>query len=263
MRTWDGIEYLLMSGCDMTRFLKNPVLLDCHNRWNVGDIIGGVEARIDDKQLIALCTYATTPRAEDAWTLTREGFARALSIGYSRRKAVQLREGESYGDTGITGPAIVVTEWELYEVSQVPVPADQDAVRRHLLSEDASEASRAVTALIRGLERLVEPRGEEEMADTPEAPANAPETPEEVRSFAPVAAEIRALAPEGMRAFADELILQDGMTVEKARAAFLERLRAQAKPAGTPEPVAPAPETPKQPSIADVDDSTLARSLGF
>jgi hypothetical protein len=69
-----------------------------------------------------------------AWQLVKAGHVRAVSVGYNvnPEKVTRLREGEvdGEGESQVRGPASVVNEWTLLEVSNVPVPADADAVRR-------------------------------------------------------------------------------------------------------------------------------------
>jgi hypothetical protein len=127
-------EVLRMSGVKLARYQKNPVLLDSHNRSDLGSVIGKCEVRVEGRKLIAQAMYADTDRAEQAWRLVKGGFVRAVSIGYqvNRHKVRKLRKGDfdGEGDSRIEGPASIVDEWELLEVSNVPIPADEDAIRR-------------------------------------------------------------------------------------------------------------------------------------
>lgn len=125
---WGLRESLRMSGIDLTRFDKNPVLLDSHNMWESGAVIGEAPATVEGKLLVAEARYAETDRAEEIWKLVRDGFLRTVSIGYDVRKHIELAEGAEDGE--VRGPAIIATDWELFEISNVPIPADEDAVRR-------------------------------------------------------------------------------------------------------------------------------------
>ena len=125
---WGLRESLRMDGLDLTRFEKNPVLLDSHNMWEASAVIGEAPVRVKDGLLLAEARFAETDRADDIWRLVRDGFLRTVSIGYDVRKHLELAEGAEDGD--IRGPAVIATDWELFEVSMVPIPADEDAVRR-------------------------------------------------------------------------------------------------------------------------------------
>ena len=134
VQTWGGPEVLRMKGARLGRFRKNPVVLDSHNRHDLASVIGKAEVKVEGRELHTTITYAPTERGELAWSLVRDGFVRAVSVGYSINplKVKRLREGEhdGSGDSRVEGPATVVGEWELHEISNVPVPADADAVKR-------------------------------------------------------------------------------------------------------------------------------------
>lgn len=130
-------EVLRMAGVDLGRYKRNPVLLDSHNRFELGSVIGSCTVRVEGRKLIAVARYADTERGEQAWKLVKGGHVRAMSIGYDidAGSVRKLREGETdgEGDGQINGPASVVNRWTLLEISNVPVPADADAVRARFL----------------------------------------------------------------------------------------------------------------------------------
>lgn len=123
-----GWEVLRMGGAKLTRFAKNPVFLDTHNRDSVSCVLGKVEARVEGLELIARVEYATHERAQVAWDLVDGGFVRAVSVGYLPLVERELRKGETDGD--LVGPGVIVLEWDLFELSQCSVPADENALVR-------------------------------------------------------------------------------------------------------------------------------------
>lgn len=135
-------EVLRMSGAAIERYKLNPVVLDSHDRTAVGAIVGRADVTVSGRQLLATVAFAKTGRGDDAWALVRGGFLRATSIGYRAIQGFRLPAGETDGDGDgvVTGPATIVTNWELLEVSVVPVPADANALVR----------SRGMTAAERG-----------------------------------------------------------------------------------------------------------------
>jgi len=223
----------------------------------------------------------------------------------------------------VVGPATIIREAVLFEVSLVCVPADPDAVRR--MFGEADDVRGLATALRHVLERLdgagekedarmkdvvlkyLRSQGLREDADESTAAAfldalddgrrtwaqglqagtvRADETPPPeaggparvVGSAGPVdateeerrARAIRAIAPRGLGAFADALIVQ-GKTVEEARSAMQERMTSAAAPVGTGEPqkiVQSAggdgedKEKETAPALADVGDDAFVRALG-
>ncbi|MCP4591818.1 MAG: hypothetical protein GY842_13865 [bacterium] len=141
VETYYGTEHLRMAGVDLARFRRNPVVLDTHNRYEAGAVIGKAAVKIEGRNLIAKITFADTARAEEVWRLVSTGFLQALSIGFIARDVQVLDEAESAGDGAerIEGPARVVRAWELYEVSVVPVPADAEALQRSFFERQTLE----------------------------------------------------------------------------------------------------------------------------
>lgn len=124
---WGGVEVLRMAGARLDRFVKNPVVLDGHFH---GDVVGRAVASIDGRQLRSVVTFARTERAEELWGLVRDGFLRAVSVGYRVLGTREIESGEfdGEGEARVEGPAVIVDQWELCEISLVPLPADEDAL---------------------------------------------------------------------------------------------------------------------------------------
>lgn len=233
---WVGVEVLRMRGLTVSRYEKNPVFLDAHNYDSVGCVIGSASVRVEGTELIAEVTYATTERAEEIWRLVREGHVRAVSAGYAfeREDVKKVKSGERDGD--VTGPASVVERWELLELSQISVPADEDAVRRSFYQQEE--------------EGMNYPQPDP--AAEPETPAAEPEKPAaaasegRARSDAEeravraevVRREVMARCPERLRSYAEELLLLGGTADE-----ICEHLRAEVvrthRPVGSSEPQEP------------------------
>lgn len=106
------------------RYLKSPVLLDSHNRNAIANVIGRVEKlRIEKRHLVGDLIFSGSPEGEAAMQKVREGAIRAVSVSYRRRRIrVEKLPDQTTRE--------VVTQWELYEVSLVAVPADQNACIR-------------------------------------------------------------------------------------------------------------------------------------
>ena len=143
VETFHGREHLEMGGADLGRYQANPVVLDTHNRFEAGGVVGNAKARIDGRALIAEITFAETERALEVWELVRTGFIKALSIGFIPRRVEHVEEGATarLGNQNVQGPARIVREWELFEISVVPVPADRKAVRRRFFTDPADSYS--------------------------------------------------------------------------------------------------------------------------
>ncbi len=276
VETWFGIEHLRIGGLNLDRYRKNPVVLDTHNRWEAGGVVGRSKVTVEKRELVAEITFAETKRAEEVWQLVKTKFLKTLSIGFLPQKTLDLADGEKdgRGQHQVVGPARVVQESELYEISVVPVPADPDTVRREFL---------AAQQINERLERL-----ENSMPGKPNDDSSQPDAPNETRAqdgkpddasqaapsktdapvIEPTADELRrrdilAITPSDMTPVAERCILE-GKTVEEARAAMLEELANRQAPAGTPEPEQPEggdDKGKKGPEVKDLDDSTFVRSL--
>lgn len=243
-----GPEVLRMSGVNLDRYSRNPVVLDTHNRSEVGAVVGRASMEVDGDRLISRITFANTDRAAQARQLVEDGFLRAVSVGFIPRKVQNLRAGEAEGDA--EGPCRIVREWELMELSLVPVPADAEALARsHYFQAETAEEN-----------PVQYPNAAERTADEPSAPPPSPEG--KVVKFEEIAAErkareiqatataIRELAPKGMDSLAERLVLE-GVSVDEARQRFLSALSTQ--PVGTPEPtVSPEPVEQKREVTKDV-----------
>jgi phage head maturation protease len=275
---WDGPEVLRSSGVDLRRFKRNPVLLDSHDRSTIEAVLGSSVITVEGRKLVATNTYATTPRGEIAWQLVRGGHVRAMSIGYQvdPAKVKRLAQGEIDGreEDGslVTGPATVVNRWTLLEVSNVPVPADQDAVRRAFYDKECPVAtSNTLTAAMSAALASAPPAGQRAEGATPPAPhtvpapAQVPSPPAtapapDVRALEAHRRDVLAITPPGLEREAHELILRGG-TLEEARAALIAAQAKRFAPIGTPEPQAPGVPAPGQRAEADVSDDDLVRSF--
>jgi phage head maturation protease len=139
-------EVVLPLGCMYDNFMKNPVMLNIHDyrREAIGRV-NSIEA--DKKQLRIKFEFADTEEGRKLNYLYKAGFQKAFSIGFYPRKwtdidtenppksvEVELPDGKKqrvdlskYSHT----PRRVFNQWELLEVSPVPVPSNPEALLRH------------------------------------------------------------------------------------------------------------------------------------
>lgn len=114
-RMGDGLD-LRMDGADLKRFKANPVLGFGHNYWGRDSLpIGRVEnAAVDGKRLVGDVVFDQGDEfAVSVERKLRDGFLSAFSIGFDPR---------AIDDDG------VVSDWELFELSVVPIPMDPGAL---------------------------------------------------------------------------------------------------------------------------------------
>ena len=249
----DGVEALRIDGVALERYSRNPVVLDSHDRWTVGAVIGRASVRVADGLLLADVTFAATPRADAVWRLVRDGFVRALSVAYIPRRVRDVPDGQELANGGYTvrGPARLVEDWELYEVSVVGVPADADAVRRsaraaghprEMVTMDEVQVTADVPAPV--------------ATDSGELPPSADVLPDEVQARALRARReaILAITPRGLEDVAERLILA-GVDIDAARGELLKAWGARCAPVGA------MPPTVGNDRIAPTVDSLTRDSL--
>lgn len=160
-------EVLLPDSFDLERYRKNPVLMWGHD-YRLPPIGRSMWIKPDSKGLLFKPQFAKTQFAEDVFNLYREGFLRGFSVGFDP-KAWLSPQDEEYqkllAKWGIEGqPDRIYTKNELYEVSAVPLPANEDALM--LAINDGVIHSRALQAYFEDLNLT----GVTPFADLPLAP---------------------------------------------------------------------------------------------
>lgn len=118
-------EELIVSGnaVRLDRLNAGAPLLDTHGQWSLGSVIGAVvpgSAKIEGGKGVARVQLSTAPDAADRVAKIREGVVRNISVGY-RIHAVERKERKD------KIPLHRVIDWEPWEVSAVPIPADPGA----------------------------------------------------------------------------------------------------------------------------------------
>lgn len=118
----DGID-LRMSGADLARFRANPVVGYGHCYYGRNDLPIGkaTDTWVDDTRLLMDVEFDQADdfaRAVDR--KYRDGYLNAVSIGFD------VREWDGEDDSYRRGG--VATNWELFELSAVPLPMDGNAV---------------------------------------------------------------------------------------------------------------------------------------
>jgi len=125
-------EVLIPDGADLTRFQKNPVVPWAHD-YHIPPVAKALWIKNDGKGLLFKAKFASTAFASDVWKLYSEGYLRAFSVGYDEQAVIRKDDGETYKEAltqfEIDGePRAIVTKWRLWEVSAVPLPANEDAL---------------------------------------------------------------------------------------------------------------------------------------
>ena len=165
----------------LDRLNAGAPLLDSHSAYSIADQIGVVEegsARIvSAKDARATVRFSARPSVEDIWNDVVAGIIRNVSMGY---RVYKFEEEQGKGNAL---PVRTAVDWEPFEISMVPMPADTGArVRNSQLDLNACEIVTRETPM----EETRQP-SEFVVEDPQITPATPPAAP--VRAAAAAAAE--------------------------------------------------------------------------
>lgn len=129
MDWWTGEKYIEVLSMDpksvrLDRLNQAGPLLDSHTSDSVGNVFGAVvpnSARIEKGKGIATVKFSRRDDVEPYFQDVRDGIIRSISVGYRIHKFV-----EEKGDSTKL-PTRTAVDWEPYELSLVPMPADVGA----------------------------------------------------------------------------------------------------------------------------------------
>ena len=132
-------EIMLPSGAMLEQFKLAPQVLWGHN-YSEPPIGSDEWIRADDYGLKAKTIYASTTRAEEVWTLVKEGHLKTSSVGFiplesvraedSKWKPLTTRLSQKWGvnDEYFSSVSKIHTKWLLLEHSDVSVPSNIHAL---------------------------------------------------------------------------------------------------------------------------------------
>lgn len=229
MDYWSGKRYREVLSMEpkairLERLNAGAPLLNAHSSYSLGSVMGAVvdgTASVSKGQGRATVRFSRRADVEPFFQDVVDGIMRAVSVGYRVHKFEET--------TGADGVAVrTATDWEPYEVSLVPMPADIGARVR---SGEQSDVNLCVV-VTRDMQESIDMAKENK--------TDSPETSSELR-LAPAApaVDIQAIRAEertrsanitsatrlaGLTdADAEELIASD-KTIDQARAAIFEKL---------------------------------------
>ncbi|MCC6483340.1 MAG: hypothetical protein IT209_00710 [Armatimonadetes bacterium] len=127
-------------GCVLDEYRLNPVVLWNHD-YSQPPVAKCVDIRADAEKITVKSVYAQTPFAEEVYQLKREGILQAASVGFVPLEVV-YKGSDGWADTvnelkerwGVNARYFsdawrVIKRWMLLEYSDVPIPANQNALQ--------------------------------------------------------------------------------------------------------------------------------------
>ncbi len=124
---------------NLKRLNEIGVVLFNHER---DAVIGRIEkAWVEGNRCKAIVVFDSDEKSQIIADKVRSGTLKAVSVGYIINRYEEVQAGKKSSNGRFTGPCIVVTDWEAYEISIVSVPADPTVgVGRELSpNEDSGE----------------------------------------------------------------------------------------------------------------------------
>lgn len=142
-------EVLVPKGVQVENFMKNPVMLFIHQskQLPVGKIL---KLEVNDSEIAMDFVFAPTDIGKELQGLYDGEFMSAFSVGFypknyifveentPKKLDITLQNGSKYS-LDLTKykemPRAVITDWELLEVSPVPIPSNPEALLRRSMDE--------------------------------------------------------------------------------------------------------------------------------
>jgi phage major head subunit gpT-like protein len=138
---WTGRPYIEVLSLDpksirLERFNQGAPLLDSHAAYSVADMLGAIvpgSVELTKTAIVGRVQFSKRAAVEPIWQDVRDGLIRSVSIGYRIYKFV-----ETPGKTEDAPPVRTAVDWEPFEASMVPIPADAAAKVRSGETNDAN-----------------------------------------------------------------------------------------------------------------------------
>lgn len=167
---WKDERYLEELSLDpahvrMDRLNAGAPLLDSHSAWSVSDMLGGVvrgSATVAKKEGRARVRFSKREAVDGVWQDVRDGLVSNVSVGY------RVYAYEESRPKGNKLPVRTAIDWEPFELSMVPIPADAGASVRGQRPADTNQCQ----IVTRALETAPPTEERKVMEPTPNAPAS-------------------------------------------------------------------------------------------
>lgn len=210
MNPYTGEPYILRfdpQGADLSRLNTGAPVLDNHDSSSSVDAVKGVveKAWRDGKAFMARLRFADTPDVESLWQKVKQRIITKVSMGVNITSSKNTVEK---GPDGTQQQLRLITAWQPYELSMVPVPADPGTTTLSAASQQAG------------------PGGDGNSTRADEAPLTKEESMNEQMNQPVAAPPAVPSAPAGPSA---EQLAQQAAATERNRILQIEKLGADVK----------------------------------
>jgi hypothetical protein len=154
-------------------------LLDSHSAYSVADQLGAVvpgSASLFKKAATVKVRFSKRDAVEPVWQDVRDGLIRSVSVGYR----VYRFEETAGKDNKL--PVRTAIDWEPFEVSMVPIPADPGAKTRGGEPTDSNECEIVTRAGVEPVEAVKPKSPEQEQPPTVQGAQEEPKMTDKDRS---------------------------------------------------------------------------------
>lgn len=199
----------------MERLNKGAPLLNTHSQWDLGNVLGVVErAWLDGKEGKATVRFSNRDDVTPIWNDVKSGIIRNVSVGY---RVHAYKDMSNPDDKFKTFRAV---DWEPFEISLVPIPADASSQIR---SDGLEKNDVEIELRIEKTGGIMEPKIEQtQPAPIVDVEAIRKEAQENERArVTGIKTAIRSAKLDD--AFGDKLIA-DGVAIDEARKLVIEEL---------------------------------------
>lgn len=214
-------------------------VLNAHSDLRVEDILGVVvpgSARIENGLGVATIQISPRSDADGVWQDIKAGILRKVSVGY-RVHVFEIDETQQ-------PPLYTARSWEPYEISMVPIPADDGASVRSdsVETNDCALRAKPVTPEKETvMSQDIETKGAAQVAPTP-APAAPVQTAPDLDAIRKEAAAAERTRASEIQTLGRKLKLDDefvtttvssGVSLDGARAAFIDKVAERSETEGS------------------------------
>jgi HK97 family phage prohead protease len=266
---WTGERYVESLSMEpahvrLDRLNSGAPVLDTHSAYSTRSVLGVIvsgSAKLDGKTGVARVRFSKRADVDPVWEDVRAGILRNVSVGYAVHTWDVKRNAEGKLEKR------TAVDWEPYEISIVPVPADAGAQVRSVEDDFCARgAQRSEGMTPEELEAQKRAAEEKARREAEEATRRAATEGDEQRARAAMEADrkrsqaiLELCRKHGIEATRAESWVAEGATVDAVRTAILDSI-AERQAATHVTPITHGGAERGQSAVRDASDALLRRA---